>query len=139
MEDGYRNMKWKISIVLLMTLLLASVSCKKAEQPDLANSLVGSWELVDMEYSKSVQIGGYTVSVYLAFSSDGNFSMSQTLGSGSARTYSGTWDIDGNVLSGTYSDGKVWGASYEISFSEDRLTMVPVKEDSPEIYTYRRL
>ena len=65
--------------------------------------------------------------------------MSQMLGEGRFVDYSGSWVLDGEILSGKYSDGKVWGASYSISVDDRTLSMIPVGKDAPETYVYTRL
>ena len=62
--------------------------------------------------------------------------MSQTLGEGRARNFSGVWTLVETTLSGSYSDGTAWGSSYEVSLSEDKshLTLTSAKE----VYIYKR-
>ena len=72
----------KIMRYLLMTaILVVSFGCNKPVNPQTPK-IVGSWELVDIHYTKSAQIGDQTVEVTITFGADGSFQMSQILGTG---------------------------------------------------------
>lgn len=133
-------MKKYIRFIYIMTAVLAIVTaCGEKPAHTVTPKIVGSWELTDIQYTKAAQIGGETVEVRLVFDVDGSFSMSQMLGEGRFVDYSGSWVLDGEILSGKYSDGKDWGASYSISVDDRTLSMIPVGKDAPETYVYTRL
>ena len=98
------------------------MGCKK-EKP-VALDITGTWTLMDIQ-TKAAQIGDETVEVVIIFNADNTFSLSQMIGYGRPVVYSGTWLLDGTRLSGKYSDGKAWGAAYEVSREGDVLTMTP--------------
>lgn len=128
----------KIMRYLLMTaILVVSFGCNKPVNPQTPK-IVGSWELVDIQYTKSAQIGDQTVEVTITFGADGSFQMSQMLGQGRPTEYSGNWTLDGDVLSGNYSDGKPWGSSYIVAVEETSMSMTPAGESAPETYIYSR-
>ena len=128
----------KIMRYLLMTaILVVSFGCNKPVNPQTPK-IVGSWELVDIHYTKSAQIGDQTVEVTITFGADGSFQMSQMLGQGRPTEYSGNWTLDGDVLSGNYSDGKPWGSSYIVAVEETSMSMTPAGESAPETYIYSR-
>lgn len=134
------TMKKYIRFIYIMTAVLAiASSCEKKPVPPQGPNIVGSWELTDIQYTKSAQIGDQKVEVTLTFQADGSFEMKQMLGQGRVSEYSGTWALDGDVLSGKYSDNKSWGASYSVVADDKTLTMTPVAEKTPETYIYKRL
>lgn len=97
------------------------VSCKE-EQPKVLD-ITGQWELADIVDTKSVQIGSETVEIYIDFKADNTFELWQKLGEGRHRKHEGTWTLTESVLTGKYSDGKAWGASYEVSIEDGTLVM----------------
>ena len=126
-------------ICILSAVIAMITACGEKPVQTVTPKIVGSRELTDIQYTKAAQIGGETVEVRLVFDADGSFSMSQMLGEGRFVDYSGSWVLDGEILSGKYSDGKVWGASYSISVDDRTLSMIPVGKDAPETYVYTRL
>lgn len=126
-------------ICILSAVIAMITACGEKPAQTVTLKIVGSWELTDIQYTKAAQIGGETVEVRLVFDADGSFSMSQMLGEGRFVDYSGSWVLDGEILSGKYSDGKDWGASYSISVDDRTLSMIPVGKDAPETYVYTRL
>ena len=126
-------------ICILSAVIAIVTACGEKPAHTVTPKIVGSWELTDIQYTKAAQIGGETVEVRLVFDVDGSFSMSQMLGEGRFVDYSGSWVLDGEILSGKYSDGKDWGASYSISVDDRTLSMIPVGKDAPETYVYTRL
>lgn len=126
-------------ICILSAVIAMITACGEKPAQTITPKIVGSWELTDIQYTKAAQIGGETVEVRLVFDADGSFSMSQMLGEGRFVDYSGSWVLDGEILSGKYSDGKDWGASYSISVDDRTLSMIPVGKDAPETYVYTRL
>ena len=123
--------------LLMRAILVVSFECNKPVNPQTPK-IVGSWELVDIHYTKSAQIGDQTVEVTITFGADGSFQMSQMLGQGRPTEYSGNWTLDGDVLSGNYSDGKPWGSSYIVAVEETSMSMTPAGESAPETYIYSR-
>ena len=113
-------MKLKIMILLAVSLIMAS--CGSEKQPKVLD-ITGQWELADIVDTKSVQIGSEKIEIYIDFKEDNTFSLWQKLGEGRHKKYEGTWTLTETVLTGKYSDGKAWGASYEVSREEGTLTM----------------
>lgn len=113
-------MKLKMMILLAVSLIMAS--CGSEKQPKVLD-ITGQWELADIVDTKSVQIGSEKIEIYIDFKEDNTFSLWQKLGEGRHKKYEGTWTLTETVLTGKYSDGKAWGASYEVSREEGTLTM----------------
>lgn len=115
-------------------LLLTAVSCQK-EGGSSSASIVGNWELTSIE-TKSAKIGDTPVSVSLSFNSDGTFSMEQLIGVGRSSTYSGTYTLEGDKLSGKYSDGKAWADTYTAAITQETMTLT--SSNGKETDTYKR-
>lgn len=102
-------MKKTLYIILAAALCLLT-SCKK--EMTLAEKMVGDWHCpatsIDAE-------------IYVTFTAEGTFSLYQQIGEGAFRLYNGTYSLAGTVLSGKYNDGTPWGASYEVTSSDDNL------------------
>ena len=130
-------------LLYLTIIILLSVSCKKDNQEvqkiPLSEQIIGEWELVDIEVTKGAMLGEEIIEVTLVFNTDMTFSIRQMLGYGRPVTYTGTWTMPEDILSGTYSDGKRWASDYKVSIEEDMMHMIPDLENSMESYTYRRI
>ena len=111
----------KFRMILMLIISLVMVSCKE-EKPKVLD-ITGQWELADIVDTKSVQIGSETVEIYIDFKADNTFALWQKLGEGRHRKHEGTWTLTESVLTGKYSDGKAWGASYEVSIEDGTLVM----------------
>lgn len=98
--------------------------------------ITGTWELTGIEITKAAQLGDETIEVVITFNADKTFSLSQVLGAGRPKEFSGTWALTETTLTGKYANGKAWGSSYEISIENGTLTMTP--ESGAEIYSYRK-
>ena len=123
--------KMKRLLYILAALMLTVTSgCKKDEAPvDYKGLLPGEW------HCKPAELGA---DVYVDFNEDGAFDLYQMLGEGRYRHYQGSWSIEGDVLSGTYSDGTDWGSSYKMSFNgKDSMTLT-AQNGSDETMTYSR-
>ena len=124
----------RIHVLFLVAAAMLMMGCKK-EKP-VALDITGTWELADIT-TKAAQICEKTVEVVITFNADNTFTMSQMLGQGRHTSYSGTWQLTETKLSGKYSDGKTWGAVYEVSREGDVLTMTPDIADA-ESYIYHK-
>lgn len=123
-----------LSVLLAMLFILAG--CKKEEEEKPAGpSFIGEWELSEIAV-KSITYAGQEVSVYLAFLENGHFELYQMIGQGRYRKYTGTWNLDGTVLTGKYSSKKDWGSSYEVSQNGDKLMLT--SSVSGEVDTYKK-
>lgn len=122
------------SIIYVIIALFVMSGCKKDKDEPL--DISGSWELMDIK-TKAAQLGDQTVEVIITFHTDNTYDLSQKIGPGRAREFSGTWTLTGTTLSGDYSDGKKWGASYDVSVDANQMTLQP-QIDGAESYIYVR-
>ena len=125
----------KILAVAFMAVLVAAGCGSKEEKPaaSAGKSVVGQWHLQDYTL-KSVLIGSETVDVWLSLAKGGSFTLWQMLGEGRYRVYQGTWKLSRGVLSGTYSDGNAWGASYKVTQDGDRMELEAVGTNEVTAY-----
>ena len=119
------------NIVLAFAVLAAVVSCGKKEK---SLDITGEWNLTRVE-TKSTTIGDQSVDVYVSFASDKSFEIYQMLGTGRYRKFSGTWTLTEKTLDGQYSDGTLWGSTYEVEIAEDVMTL---SSASGEVSTYKK-
>ena len=107
-----------LKLLSFAALLLLLAGCRKDEKPI---DIVGEWRLSDIQ--TKVVLGSEEVDVYLSFTETNLFLLYQAVGPGRYRRYSGYWTLEGDMLSGTYTDGKPWGASYRVSRDGDALIL----------------
>ncbi len=132
-------MKKLISMLLIgASLILCGCGNGNGDggKDEKAIDITGTWELTGIEITKAAQLGDETVEVIITFNADKTFSLSQVLGDGRPKEFSGTWALTKSTLTGKYSNGKAWGSSYTVSVENAVLTMIP--ETEAEIYTYRK-
>ncbi len=120
------------AIVAVATLLLAG--CKKDKEEDNAPACVGEWQLSNIAV-KSVTYADQKVDVYLNLQEGGSFEVYQMIGQGRFRRYTGTWKLEGTLLSGTYSSKKPWGSSYQVSADGNTLTLTSTTSGEVDTYT----
>lgn len=129
-------MKKILSMLLIGASFILCGCGEKEGKEDKAIDITGTWELTGIEITKAAQLGDETIEVTITFNADKTFSMSQMLGDGRPKEFSGTWALTETTLTGKYSNGKAWGSSYTVNVENAVLTMIP--ETEAEIYTYRK-
>lgn len=123
-------------VLWLLMFPLAFVSCNKGDT-DKALAISGEWQLCGVD-TKVAEIGGVIVDVYLKFAGDGSFELYQMVGQGRFRYRSGSYSLSGSELSGKYSDGTAWSASYEVSLDGDSLRLSSIGSPLVETDSYVR-
>ena len=126
----------KITLIMAFIALLCSCSSKE-EAVEPVPEIVGDWKLTEMTLTKALHIGSEEIEIYMSFEEDSSFELWQYLGAGRYEYFTGSWRLDGEKLTGKYSDGSAWGNSYKISCASDKLVMEAVGKGS-DIYTYTR-
>jgi hypothetical protein len=117
-------------LLYILSLLVFMTACGEKSDPETPSD-----PLCDKDWH-STSLAVEDADIYLDFSYDGSFVMYQKIGEGAYRSYAGTWNLDGNnVLSGKYSDGEDWAASYAITYDEKTLTMTS-QNDAAEKSTF---
>ncbi len=131
-------MKKILSVLLLAAAaVVCAVSCKDPVEPtpDFTEEIVGEWQLKSIA-TKTTNLGGQTVDVYIAFEKGGSFTLYQMLGQGRYHSYTGKWALADGTLSGTYSSGKAWGSTYSVDISGSTMTLT--SDIGGEVDTYTR-
>lgn len=124
-------MKHVISIAAILLLAIFTTSCGKKIQPEAAMTIEGQWELSDYT-TKSVNVGGLAVNVYLEFTAT-EFKIYQKIGEGRYRKFEGSYTLAEKILDGKYSDGKSFGSKYSVTKEGTSLKLTT----EHETYTYK--
>lgn len=114
-------------------MIFASFSCgdPNAGGPAVAEKIVAEWHLTGVSGLSSIP------QVYVEFSQDLSFELYQKIGEGRFRRYEGTYQVDGSLLSGKYSDGEKWGSDYTVAFDGENMTLT-AQNGSEEVCTYEK-
>lgn len=127
-------MKRYISFILAAVLVLPALfSCKKEEAVSVPSGISGQWHLTSWN-GKAPK--GFDI--YLELLSDGTFNLYQQTETSLYTHLTGNYTADGSTLSGTYSDGASWSASYDWSLGESDASLVLISlnvESLTSIYT----
>lgn len=98
----------RLFYIICAALLLVSCNGKEDDPKPAGPSIEGCWELMDV-FTKSARIGSVEVSVFIRFSGN-DFTLCQKLGEALHYTvFTGTYVLDGETLTGKYSDGTSFG------------------------------
>lgn len=129
-------MKYFKYIIAALLAVLAISSCKKDNpsqnggQAD-EGSVYGSWHMTSWA-------GNSTPDIYASFNEDGTFDLYQRLYSPTYEHFTGSWSLDGGVLSGSYDDGASWRTGYnvQINASGEEMTLTATgNADDKATYT----
>ena len=106
-------------ILLIFAVLALVASCGKNEEGkkpeiNLEEQIIGQW------HSTSISVDG---DIYIEFDQAKTFELYQRIGEGAYRLYRGTWNLEGDLLTGKYNDGEDWAAAYKVAIEGDALTM----------------
>ena len=120
------NMK-KILYIISAVLFIIGCSDKNGEGnkgPSLKEQIHGEWHSNSLPTEDS--------DIYISLGADGVFDLYQKIGEGDYRLYRGTWNLEGNLLSGKYNDGEDWGASYHVTMNKEHMTLISNNEAAQE-------
>ena len=121
-------MKRLLYFITAVALLVSCSGKNGGKELTLEEKLCAEW------HSTSLAIDA---DIFLNFIEGGTFEMYQQIGEGAYRLYGGTWGLDGNILTGKYSDGEDWAAAYDIIISDKTLTLTS-KNDAAEESKFTR-
>ena len=132
----------------LAAVLLTIAACGGKDNPDTPSptpgggggggsttklDVTGSWELSGVE--TKVSVGSVNVTVYISFTSDGNFTLYQKIGEGRYTRFTGTYTVSAdNKLSGKYSNNAAWGP-YTAAMASGKLTLTSAGGKEVDTYT----
>ena len=95
--------------------VLALTGCKKENQPTLKDQIYGEWRGTELTADAGV---------YMKFNSNGTFELYQKLNSDRFELRRGQWQLDGDILSGTYNDQEAWSTAYKVSVAGNAMTLI---------------
>lgn len=119
----------KVSTIIkgMMAIVIAAITfCACEKEKDYRKDLTGCWELVSVSgnYEQDPQI-------YMEIQEEGSFTIYQRMDKNSSYVrYDGSWTLSGDKLSGRYSDGNPWAATYTVEISDGMLTLTSGSEES---------
>lgn len=109
------------SLVALLVVTLVACGNDKDDQggntPGEQVNVVGQWHLTS--WCGSIP----EFDVYIEFKKDGSFDMYQQTWTFTYEHFAGTYSVDNGVLSGVYSDGSSWVASYRSEVANSKLKL----------------
>ena len=114
-----------------------SVTIPKGETPtpptgDIDTSTIaGDWQLTSWRGAAP------SFDVYLSITEDGVVTIYQRMTSRLWETYYSTVEFEDGIISGVYTDGVTWGASYAVSYAGETMTWTDTK-DSTDVSIYTR-
>lgn len=131
-------------IIYIMSALLLMTACgeKNGENNGGGGNNEGNGELTAEQklmgewHSTTLAI---TADIYIDFNEDKTFELYQQIGEGAHRLYRGTWNLEGDLLTGRYNNGEDLAAAYQVDISEDmkKLTLTS-QNDAAEVSVYEK-
>ena len=120
-------------LLYIFAALMLIASCGKNEEGkkpeiNLEEQIVGQW------HSTSISVDG---DIYIEFDQAKTFELYQQIGEGAYRLYRGTWNVEGDLLTGKYNDGEDWAAAYNVAIADNVLTMTS-NNDAAEVSVYEK-
>lgn len=120
-------------LLYIFAALMLVASCGKNEdgkkpEINLEEQIIGQW------HSTSISVDG---DIYIEFDQAKTFELYQQIGEGAYRLYRGTWNLEGDLLTGKYNDGEDWAAAYKVAIEGDALTMTS-NNDAAETSSFMR-
>lgn len=120
-------------LLYIFAALMLIASCGKNEEGkkpeiNLEEQIVGQW------HSTSISVDG---DIYIEFDQAKTFELYQQIGEGAYRLYRGTWNLEGDLLTGKYNDGEDWAAAYNVAIADNVLTMTS-NNDAAEVSVYEK-
>ena len=107
-----------------MLLVFAAVGCKNPSASQGGGELAGEWVLASWNGSEP------EFNVYIDFNENGTFEMFQQVWSFDYEYFEGTYSVNGDILTGKYSNGTNWACGYKFVKDGDTLTMYSQEDKS---------
>lgn len=130
--EAASTMKTGVKIAALLLVTLAMASCGDSDGGNGKKEMkTGSWMLTS--WNNSTELAG---KVYLQLNDDNSFELYQSVDTPGFETFTGTYRISDDVLSGKYSTGELWESTYLIRIYTERELVLESKTDGA-ISVYR--
>lgn len=105
---------------LAMLLVMVFTGCEKENNPNgpgNKGALSGEWVLTTWNDAAP------EFNVYIDFNDDNTFEIYQQVWSFDYELFTGTYNIEGDIVTGVYADGSNWACGYKFVKEGDSLTM----------------
>lgn len=112
------------SVVMLLALALVSCGEKNGPTGGKTGELSGEWVLTSWNDAAP------EFNVYLNFNADGTFEIYQQVWSFDYELYTGTYTINGDIVTGVYADGTNWACGYKFAKVDNTLNMYSQEDKS---------
>ena len=117
-------------MLFVMALTSCEVEVNPGEKPGDKGALSGEWVLTSWNEAEP------EFHVYVDFNDDNTFEIYQQVWSFDYELYTGTYEINGDIVTGVYADGSNWACGYKFAKSGDTLTMYSQEDKSvTSVYT----
>ena len=110
-----------------MLVAVVFTGCEKVTNPDgpsVKGVLSGEWVLTSWNETAP------EFNVYIDFNDDDTFEIYQQVWSFDYELYTGTYTINGDIVTGVYADGSNWACGYKFVKDGDTLTMYSQEDQS---------
>lgn len=119
----------KLLYILTAVAILASCGEKAGTgKQTLEHKVCAEW------HSTQLPISG---DIYIDFNGDKTFELYQQIGEGAYRLYRGTWNLEGDLLTGKYNDGEDWACAYTVALEGNKLTLTS-SNSAAEVSVYEK-
>lgn len=121
---------FSLAMLFVMALTSCEVEVNPGEKPGDKGALSGEWVLTSWNEAEP------EFHVYVDFNDDNTFEIYQQVWSFDYELYTGTYEINGDIVTGVYADGSNWACGYKFAKSGDTLTMYSQEDKSvTSVYT----
>ena len=126
---SFRDMKKFFAIFAVALLALVGCNNKENGSGD-ASGLIGQWHIVEWNNETP------EFDVYVEFK-EGKFNIYQQVYSLYYEHYTGSYNVNGDIISGTYTNGSNWACGYKFEVADKELTLYS-QEDTSIVSVYKK-
>ena len=111
---------------LMMLMLVAITGCEKDKLVGGGDdsAVVGQWVLTSWNEEAP------EFNVYISFENDGTFAIYQQVWSLDYECFEGTYQLNGDILTGQYADNSIWASGYKVETTDNTLVLYSQDDQS---------